>query len=60
MIKNAVNITDDSEIAKHLIGEWKMDRTRIAGLSKLLDELLKQGDPYARRIVIKRLQSSLI
>ena len=50
-VREKLNLNDDSEMLELVINNWKLDRTKVASLSKFVDELYKLNDPYAIKIV---------
>lgn len=50
-VKEKLNLLDDSEILELVINNWKLDRTKVASLSKIVNELYELNDPYAIKIV---------
>ena len=52
-IKEALSLKSDDELIQRVVEEWQMDRTRIAALSPICSELLKEGDPFADDIIKK-------
>lgn len=50
-VKEKLNIDDDSEMLELIINNWELDRTKVASLSRIVDELYDLKDPYAIKIV---------
>ena len=50
-VRHHLNLDDDGEIINIVVTEWNIDRTKVAGLSKLIDELFDENDPYAIKII---------
>ena len=50
-VKEKLNLLDDSEILELVINNWKLDRTKVASLSKIVNDLYELNDPYAIKIV---------
>ena len=52
-VKEHLNLKDDGDIISVVIVEWNLDRTKIASLSRIVDELYDLNDKYAIEIVDK-------
>lgn len=50
-VKEHLSLENDGDIISVVIVDWKLDRTKIASLSKIVDELYDLGDKYAIEIV---------
>lgn len=50
-IKEHLNLKEDGDIISVVIVDWNLDRTKIASLSKIADELYDLGDKYAIEII---------
>ena len=50
-VKDFLKLEDDGDVIKVVISEWKLDRTKVASLSVLADELYSNNDKYAIEIV---------
>lgn len=50
-VRHHLNLDDDGEIINIVVTEWNIDRTKVAGLSRLIDELFDENDPYAIKII---------
>ncbi len=46
-VREHFQLTDDFDLVRILITDWRYDRTRIANLSYLAVDLANDGDPYA-------------
>ncbi|MCQ2547807.1 MAG: ATPase [Clostridia bacterium] len=51
LLKRELELNDDGEIIKRVVEEWDLDRTKIAGLAKLIGQLCESKDPCALDIV---------
>ena len=50
-VNDALDLHSDDEMVTRVVNEWKLDRTRIAGLSPVVSRLYDLGDPYAVEIL---------
>lgn len=50
-VKEHLNLQDDGDIISVVIVDWDLDRTKIASLSRIVDELYDLGDKYAIEII---------
>ena len=51
-VKEQLHLNEDgSNIISVVVVDWKLDRTKIASLSKIVDELYDLGDKYAIEII---------
>lgn len=50
-VKDYLKLEDDGDVISIVIADWKLDRTKIASLSKLVNELYDEGDKYAIDII---------
>ena len=50
-VKEYLKLEDDGDIITVTIVEWNLDRTKIASLSKIVDELYVLNDKYAIEII---------
>jgi len=48
-----LKLNEDGEVISICVNDWKMDRTKIASLAKLVNELADDEDPYAINILNK-------
>ena len=45
-VRSYFGLEDDFDLVHILITEWRYDRTKIAALSRLVEDLAQAGDPY--------------
>ena len=50
-VNRALDLHSDDEMVTRVVNEWHLDRTRIAGLSPVVSQLYKDGDPYAKALL---------
>lgn len=50
-IKNRLDLKEDGQVISVVIEEWKFDRTKVASLSTLINDLINKNDPYAEKII---------
>ncbi|MDD4200457.1 MAG: BadF/BadG/BcrA/BcrD ATPase family protein [Eubacteriales bacterium] len=50
-VRRILDLDTDDAIVTRVVEEWKLDRTRIAGLAPMVSELAKAGDPHAQEIL---------
>lgn len=46
-VYNHLKLHEDGEVISVCVNDWKMDRTKIASLAGIVEELANEGDPYA-------------
>jgi len=46
-----LKLNEDGEVISVCVNDWKMDRTKVAGLACLVNELGDEGDPYVLDIL---------
>ena len=51
LIRTSLQLDEDGDVITRVVDEWRMDRTKIASLSRLIGDLCEQGDPTAERIL---------
>ncbi|MBQ2063993.1 MAG: ATPase [Firmicutes bacterium] len=55
-IRKSLSLRTDDQLIGLVVEQWGMDRTRIASLAPLVQELLAEGDPHAEKIVLDAAQ----
>lgn len=50
-VKEHLHLEEDGNIISVVIVDWNLDRTKIASLSRIVDELYDMGDKYAIEII---------
>ena len=55
-IRESLSLRTDDQLIGLVVEQWGMDRTRIASLAPLVQELLAEGDPHAEKIVLDAAQ----
>lgn len=50
-VREALELATDDEIVTRVVGQWNLDRTKIAALAPLVLQLCNAGDPYAKAIL---------
>ena len=50
-VRRALELQTDDEIVTRVVGQWKLDRTKIAALAPLVPELCNAGDSHAKAIL---------
>lgn len=50
-VKEHLNFEDDGDIISIVVDDWNLDRTKVASLSRIVDELYDLGDEHAIRII---------
>ncbi|MBQ6401091.1 MAG: ATPase [Firmicutes bacterium] len=48
---DALSLPSDDAMVTRIVGDWNMDRTRIASLSPIVSKLAAAGDPRAKEIL---------
>jgi len=52
-VYNHLKLNEDGEVISVCVNDWDMDRTKIASLAGIVDELADENDPYAINILKK-------
>ena len=55
-IRESLSLRTDDQLIGLVVEQWGMDRTKIASLAPLVQELLAAGDPHAETIVLDAAQ----
>ncbi|MGN0702904.1 MAG: N-acetylglucosamine kinase [Lentihominibacter sp.] len=50
-VRRALELNTDDEIVTRVVGQWNLDRTKIASLAPLALELCNAGDPHGKAIL---------
>lgn len=50
-LRKHLQVNDDGEVISIIIEKWQMDRSKVASLAILIDELYETNDPYAIKML---------